>query len=113
MEIRLMMMSRSTPAISTPPENAPRTTTRIPNRNIATANDPMVRIVRIFFRRRLPNRMWRCFMAVSWNLHARFDAHCLHQQALVEMQDRIGALSGERIMGDHQDRFAVFLRKRR
>src|SRR5580704_16165831 len=52
-EIRLMITRRSAPAISAPRPKAPFTTARNENKKRATANEPIVRIKRIFLRNRL------------------------------------------------------------
>src|SRR5215510_8827131 len=52
-DVRLITTRRSAPAISRLPLKEVRITARIPNRNRATAKDPMVRIKRIFLRNRL------------------------------------------------------------
>src|SRR3989337_1057301 len=62
MDTRLTMTKRSAPATSTPWWKAPRITARIPNRNKATANEPTVRLVRIFFRNRFAIIRWKYFI---------------------------------------------------
>src|SRR4051812_12456116 len=52
-DVLLMTTSRSAPATSSPWLNAPRTTTSKPKRNNATANEPIVSVVRSFLRNRL------------------------------------------------------------
>src|SRR3954465_13300975 len=63
MEVRLITTRRSAPAISIPPLKATRTTARTPKRNSATANDPIVRMKRIFLRNRLARIKPRNFIA--------------------------------------------------
>src|ERR1700744_2140629 len=60
-EIRLMMTRRSAPAISAPRPNAPFTTARNEKRKSATANEPTVRIRRIFLRKRFAKMSPRNF----------------------------------------------------
>src|ERR1700722_5707777 len=52
-EMRLMITRRSAPAMSAPRPKAPLTTARKENKKSATANEPIVRIRRIFLRNRL------------------------------------------------------------
>src|ERR1700754_3629569 len=51
-ETLLIVISRSAPAMSAPRPNAPFTTARNEKRKSATANEPTVRIRRIFLRKR-------------------------------------------------------------
>src|SRR6185369_16492579 len=52
-EVLLMTTSRSAPATSAPWLKAPRTTMSNPKRKSATANEPIMSVVRSFFRKRL------------------------------------------------------------
>src|ERR1700690_4050225 len=61
-EVRLMTISRSAPATSTPRLKALFTTARKVKRNRAAAKEPSVRSRRIFFRNRLANSRLRYFM---------------------------------------------------
>ena len=74
-----------------------------PKRNSATANEPIVSVVRIFLRLQVGEEQRQ-------ELH---DAHLalrlsgLDQHALVEVQLRARALGGARVVGHHQDRLAA------
>src|SRR5213594_1347970 len=64
-ETRFNTTRRSTPATSTPCWKAPSTAARMPNRNSATANDPAVSAVRVFFRNRLLATRCKYFIVAS------------------------------------------------
>src|SRR5262249_23178538 len=110
-ETRLSTTSRSTPATSTPCLKAPSTAARIPNRKSATANEPAVSAVRVFFRKRLLTPRCRSFIAArrgptpSSPRAAR--GHRLDEHTLLEVQHEARALGGQRVVGDHQHGLAV------
>src|ERR1700754_3042936 len=60
-DVRLMVMRRSAPAMSAPRPKAPFTTARNEKRKRATANEPTVRIKRIFLRKRFAKMRPRNF----------------------------------------------------
>src|SRR5437899_3216213 len=116
-ETRFSTTSRSTPATSTPCLKAPSTAARMPKRNSATANDPAVSAVRVFFRNRLLTTRCRYFIGA---LRAGFGAslraapsprparrHGFDEHALLQMEDRARALRGERVVGHHQRGLSV------
>src|SRR5438445_6843070 len=112
-ETRFSTTSRSTPATSTPCLKAPSTAARMPKRNSATANDPAVSAVRVFFRNRLLTTRCRYFIVDlragsggRWRLRpARRQG--LDEHALLQMEDDARALRGERVVGDHQRGLSV------
>src|SRR5438093_11391814 len=112
-ETRFSTTSRSTPATSTPCLKAPSTAARMPKRNSATANDPAVSAVRVFFRNRLLTTRCRYFIVDlragsggRWRLRpAR--RHGFDEHALLHMEDRARAPRGERDVGDHPRRLSA------
>src|SRR2546428_6211724 len=93
-ETRFKTPNRSTPATSTPCWNAPSTTARMPKRKRATAKEPAVRAVRVFFRNRLLRTRCRYFTSP-----ARRDG--VPEDALLQMQDDARAPRRQRVGGDH------------
>src|SRR6267378_4397318 len=115
-ETRFSTTRRSTPATSTPCLKAPSTAARMPKRNSATANEPTVSAVRVFFRNRLLTTRCRYFIGARRDefraaLRARSPRparrHGLDEHALLQMEDDARALRGERVVGDHQRGLAV------
>src|SRR5262245_48824323 len=111
-ETRLSTTRRSTPATSTPCLKAPSTAARMPKRNSATAKEPAVSAVRVFFLHRLLRTRCRYFIvrragcgrAASLRPARR---RGLDQHALLQVEDGARALRGERVMRHHQRRLAV------
>src|SRR5213594_3226383 len=116
-ETRFSTTSRSTPATSTPCWKAPSTADRIPNRNSATANDPAVSAVRVFFRSRLLATRCRYFSVElrpdgfregPWSTSSRRRrGHGLDEHALFQMQDEARVLCRARIVGHQQHGLSV------
>src|SRR5437899_11632251 len=118
-ETRFSTTSRSTPATSTPCLKAPSTAARMPKRNSATANDPAVSAVRVFFRNRLLTTRCRYFIGA---LRAGFGAslrapsprparrHGFDEHALLQIKDRARERGGERVVGHRQRGLSLITR---
>src|SRR4029453_16948254 len=108
-ETRLSTTSRSTPAPATPCLKAPSTAARMPKRNSATANEPAVSAVRVFFRNRLLTMRCRYFIG-AWAraaLPRPARRHGLDEHTLLQMEDHARALRGQGVVGDHQRGLSV------
>src|SRR5262249_18598346 len=106
-ETRFNTTRRSTPATSTPCLKAPSTAARMPKRNSATANEPAVSAVRVFFRNRLLTTRCRYFIAAGAPSASRPRLRGLDQHALLQVEDGLRAGRGEWIVRDHQRGLAV------